>query len=214
VRSLGSAGGPLSEALRRRLVDAFPAAVVWNQYGCTEAGPRLTACPSTDEGFARGSVGRPLEGVELRIEEIDGKKEDEGEVVFRADTAMIGYLGHPGGEWIRTGDLGRLIDGHLFLRGRVDEVVKVRGQKVSLALVRSAAERAGARAAIALAVGDPAEIALAYEGDVELARTAIARDLPLEALPSRLVRLPELPRLPSGKPDRAEVERLVSEAVP
>ncbi len=212
VRCVGSAGGPLSAPLAARLREAFPGAVLWNQYGCTEAGPRLTACSSDDPAFARGSVGRAVDGVELVVSA-------DFEVLFAADTTMLGYVGNAAathaarvGRFVKTGDLGRLENGHLFITGRSDEVVKVRGQKVPLALVATAAEHCGARVAIAVAIpregSGELEICVIYEADSDLTRLALAKRLPLECAPSRLLRVPRLPRLASGKIDRDAAARL------
>ncbi len=211
LRCIGSAGGPLGAAVAARVREAFPNATLWNQYGCTEAGPRLTACSSKEEAFAHGSAGRALEGAELRVD-------DEGQVLFRADTQMIGYAGRaPVGpdEWIPTGDIGRLEDGHLFITGRNDEVVKIRGHKVPLALVARTAERCGARAAIAVALpskkSEELEVIVVYEGDSDVSRIHVAKELPLECAPARLVRVDALPRLPSGKLDRKAAATLAGE---
>jgi long-chain acyl-CoA synthetase len=207
LRSIGSAGGALGPSVLTSLKRAFPHAVLWNQYGCTEAGPRLTACSSSDAAFAEGSVGRAIEGVELSVD-------DTGEILFRADTEMLRYAGDPvatasarRGALLATGDLGRLEGGYLYVTGRRDDVVKVRGHKVSLAFVAQVAERCGARAAVAVAVehqrgGDELEVVVVYEGDADLERIALAKQLPLESAPSRLVRVEGLPRLGGGKVDR------------
>lgn len=207
LRVIGSAGGPLGVAVGERLRSAFPGATIYNQYGCTEAGPRLTACGSDRPEFARGSVGAAIEGVSLKVD-------TDGEILFRADTEAMDYAGDPEATararrdgWYRTGDLGRLEDGHLYVEGRTDEVVKVRGQKVSLAAVARAVEAAGARSAVAAVVSpdgaDDVQIGVLYEGDGAVERLALTKRLPLESLPSKLVRVEALPRLPGGKIDRA-----------
>jgi len=213
VRILGSAGGPMPRPLAERLVETFPGATMWNQYGCTEAGPRLTACPSTSNAFWEGSVGSAIEGVTLAIL-------DDGQVGFRTETAMREYLGDEdaterarAGELWRTGDLGRLDDhGNLFLRGRVDEIVKVRGLKVSLREVAAAFEACGARAAVSFVdeESDPdgeATLSVVYESDAEIPRRALLGHLGLESLPSRTHRIDALPRLVSGKPDRKAIAK-------
>jgi long-chain acyl-CoA synthetase len=208
LRHMASAGGPLHARLAARLVERYPAATIWNQYGCTEAGPRLTACPSNDGVFATGSVGRAIDGVRLRLS-------NDGEIAFASDTAMRGYLGdetsQPDAGFWNTGDLGELDPtGALYVHGRVDDVVKHRGVKVALDAVARAVEACGARAALAWLVGEEnPELVAAYEGDAEISKRAVREHLPLESLPARLVRVNTLPRLPNGKIDRLKAKSLL-----
>jgi acyl-coenzyme A synthetase/AMP-(fatty) acid ligase len=222
LRVVASAGGPLPAATATRLLDAFPRATVWNQYGCTEAGPRLTACASTDDAFERGSVGCAIEGVTLEI--LDG-----GEIAFTSDAQMKGYLGddtataaaraffpghspaRPTSGW-KTGDTGRIdASGAVFVTGRVDDVVKHRGAKVSLAQVARAIEACGARAAFASLAGreDDPELLAVYEADADVPRRALYAHLPLESVPARIVRVAGIPRLPGGKIDRGAARALI-----
>lgn len=234
LRSVGSAGGRLAPALARRLSLAFPEAVIWNQYGCTEAGPRLAAVPSSHIAFYTGTVGRAIRGVHLWIgASASGEVMPAGrpgEICFASDTQMLGYLGDPEatarqrrslgtahGFW--TGDLGVLDpEDRLHVLGRADDLVKVRGERVSLEAVARGAEAVGARAAIALLVEPEPEAAdgtlvLVYEADEELHPSALARALPTQMLPRRMLWVPQLPRLPSGKVDRGAVESLAMVAL-
>jgi len=232
LRSVGSAGGRLPPASARRLALAFPHAVIWNQYGCTEAGPRLTAVPSTHIAFYTGTVGRAVGAVHLWVS--DGPEGEilpagrPGEICFSSDTQMLGYLGDPdatarqrrdigstSGYW--TGDLGLLDpDDRLHVLGRGDDLVKVRGERVSLYALARAAESAGARSAIAILTepdGESADgvLTLVYEGDHALEPADLIRILPPAAgrmLPRRILWVPALPRLASGKIDRTAVEIL------
>jgi len=231
LRSVGSAGGRLPPVLARRLALAFPNATIWNQYGCTEAGPRLTAVPSSHIAFYTGTVGRALDGVHLWIS--DGADDvlpagRPGEICYASDTQMLGYLGDPEatarqrrqigetrGYW--TGDLGLLDpDDRLHVLGRGDDLVKVRGERVSLYALARAAETAGAKGAIAILTEPEPGLAdgvltLVYEGERELRPADLARTMaPADRrmLPRRMLWVPTLPRLGSGKIDRSAVELL------
>src|SRR5947209_5775111 len=80
-------------------------------------------------GLRSGTVGPPLPGVEIRIENPDG--DGVGEVLAKGPNVMAGYLDDPvathevlADGWLRTGDLGRLDeDGHLTLVGRKKDVI-------------------------------------------------------------------------------------------
>jgi len=218
IRQVGSAGGPLLPHVASRLALAFPAAVLWNQYGCTEAGPRLAAIPSTSPAFASGTVGRPIAGVKLWVDAPEPRA--PGAICFASDTAMRGYLGAPeateaarrtapdGTRGFTTGDVGVLDEAdRLHVVGRVDDLVKLRGERVSLDAVARAAERAGADAALAIVAGDDT-LVVVYEGPNELRASALVRELPSGIAPRRMLKLPALPRLASGKLDRTAIDAL------
>ncbi len=219
VRVVGSAGGALHPLLLRELGETFPAAVVWNQYGCTEAGPRLTAMPSFHPAFYAGTVGRAIPGVRLWIE---GPQGQPGRICFATDTAMVGYWGEPEATAVarvedgwRTGDLGVIDElDRLHVLGRADDVVKIRGEKVALQQVSQCAERAGATAAFTVFVPDrlqPMEgrLILVYEAPRPLDRLRIAAEMPPGGMPRRMLWWPSLPRLATGKLDRASIEAII-----
>jgi len=106
-------------------------------YGMTEAGPVIATC--TEAHFRAGSVGRPLQGVELRIA-------DDGEVLTLGPHVMLGYYKDPVSTaatlrdgWLHTGDLGRIdADGFLYLHGRKKELIVLStGRKVAPAVLES-----------------------------------------------------------------------------
>ena len=220
IRQVGSAGGPLPPDLARRLTAAFPRATVWNQYGCTEAGPRIAAVPSTHPAFFTGTVGRAIEGATIWIEGATAPGQ-LGEICFATDTAMTAYLGDPEatdrarrGAGFATGDIGILDDDdRLHVVGRVDDIVKIRGERVSLERVARGAEEAGAESAVALVdatsrVADP-QLVVVYEGAREIRPAALLPHLPPGVAPRRLLWVPALPRLANGKLDRTTIEGLV-----
>jgi long-chain acyl-CoA synthetase len=106
---------------------------VANGYGLTEAGTVVTLNDFDD--YRPETVGRPLEGTEVRI--ADPSPEGIGEVCVRGPTVMSGYLHDPElteativDGWLRTGDLGRLLpSGHLALFGRRKNMIVTAGGK-------------------------------------------------------------------------------------
>ena len=98
-------------------------------YGMTEAAPVIsTARP--EETLTPGAVGKPLNGIEVRLE---GRAENPeiGEIVVRGANLMIGYFRNPAATaevladgWLRTGDLGRFDEqGRLYIVGRAKDVI-------------------------------------------------------------------------------------------
>ncbi len=104
-------------------------------YGQTEAGPVVSA--NTRGATRVGTVGRTLEGVELRLA-------PDGEILLRGDLVMEGYWGRPEETaavirdgWLHTGDIGRLdADGYLTITDRKkDMIVLSGGENVSPARI-------------------------------------------------------------------------------
>jgi long-chain acyl-CoA synthetase len=107
---------------------------LYEGYGLTEAAPVLTV-NRPDRGLLPGSVGQPLDGIEIEIRNPD--KDGVGEIVARGDNVMLGYLDRPEDTeraledgWLRTGDLGKLDrKGNLTIVGRSKEVIITSGGK-------------------------------------------------------------------------------------
>ena len=116
-------------------LDAEPAAFfrdvglpVLQGYGLSEAGPIVSVNRLGEH--AMGSVGKPLPGVEVRVDAPPGA--DVGEVQVRGPNVMPGYFAddRATGEafaadgWLRTGDLGRVDKrGFLWICGRLKDVI-------------------------------------------------------------------------------------------
>lgn len=98
-------------------------------YGLTEAAPVLTVAKA-DLRASFGHVGKPVPGVQIRIENPDA--EGVGEVVARGPNVMLGYEGNEEATravlsedgWLKTGDLGKLDKrGRLSIVGRSKDVI-------------------------------------------------------------------------------------------
>jgi len=125
------AGGAFPQAQLAQVRRTFPNALVFNNYGCAEAMPRLTLRRAED-GADAADIGAPLDGVDLRTS-------SEGELQFRSRYGAVAFFDESGfhrfrdDEWIGTGDLGaRDASGHWRLSGRMSEVFKRYGEKISL----------------------------------------------------------------------------------
>jgi long-chain acyl-CoA synthetase len=108
-------------------------------YGLTESSPFATY--NHEHSHRPGSVGTPIENVEVRIvDEEDNPVPDGtlGEIVIRGPNVMRGYLGKPEetawtlrGGWLHSGDIGRRDeDGYFYVVDRVKDMVNVAGFKV------------------------------------------------------------------------------------
>jgi len=139
VRLCFSAAAALPRATFKAFHERF-GVPVRELYGCTEAGC-VTVNVDPDPRGAIGSVGTPIDGVELQIADESGEAVEDGrigEVLIRSAAMTPGYA--EAGElnsqafkdgWFRSGDRGRVDDhGRLFLTGRTKRLIDVRGDKV------------------------------------------------------------------------------------
>jgi o-succinylbenzoate---CoA ligase len=196
-------GGPVAPAtLQRALAGGVPIAPT---YGLTEAASQVTTLPPGEAAKRPGSAGTPILPTEVRIE--------DGAIEVRGATVAPGEAG-PGG-WLRTGDLGRLEDGHLYVLGRADDVIVTGGENVSPQQVEQAllAHPAVADAA-AIGVEDPdwqhAVVAVVVPADGTTPAEDELREFCRERLaahevPKRISFARELPRNSQGKLLRAQI---------
>ena len=191
---------------------------ILNVYGMTEIGAASSCRPEDPPEVRHRTVGRPLPGYEFRVARA-------GEIEVRGPYVTAGYHGRPrehdgafDGEWFRTGDLGGIdAAGNLSIAGRAKEVVHVGGFNVFPAEVESfllTLPAVGQASVIGVphpAMGEtlhafvvPSPGAeLAGRDVVSFARAGIAG----YKVPYGVSVVPELPLLPSGKPDRRELAR-------
>lgn len=115
-----SAGAFLPPALQQAWEDI--GVIVMQGYGTTETG---TGACTTLEDHGLGTVGRPPEGIEMRLA-------DDGEIQFRGRPLFKGYWDEPGlteasyteDGWFKTGDVGHLDpEGRLILSGRKKDMI-------------------------------------------------------------------------------------------
>jgi O-succinylbenzoic acid--CoA ligase len=157
--------------------------------------------------------GFPLDGVEIDV--VDGRVRVRGRVLFD------GYHGQPDDRqagWFVTEDLGRIDDGRLTVLGRADDVVVSGGVNVPSSAVADRL-RLHPRVRDAEVVGVPdAEwgrlVVVVLVGDAELVelRDWVAAVHPRAWAPRRVVRVEDLPLLPTGKVDRLAVQQLATSA--
>lgn len=138
VRYEMSAAATMPEEISRRWTERFGRRV-FEGYGLTECSP--FACYNDSEQHRFGSVGRAVDGFELKIfDESDHELAagEQGEIVIRGDGVMQGYWNRPEetrsslrGGWLHTGDVGRMDkDGYVFITDRVKDMINVSGFKV------------------------------------------------------------------------------------
>lgn len=152
VITYGAAPMPLE--VIKRAIKELPAARFINAFGQTETASTITVLPSEDHVLTGTpqeierklrhltSIGKPLEDVEVRIVDEDGRGVPPGhvgEIVASGSRLMKGYWRQEEataqtlrGGWLHTGDLGYMDeDGYIYLAGRARDFIKRGGEMVS-----------------------------------------------------------------------------------
>jgi len=200
-------GEALNAGLVRRYFDRFGARARFaNVYGPTETTVAVT-CQVVDarpaDDVAQIPIGRSIGTAEVRVMRPDGSACDVGEI---GEIRIRGPVVARGlGPEYRTGDLGRLRDdGAIEFCGRADRQVKLRGFRVELGEIESAieAEPHVARAVVEFS-GERLRAHVEGTVDVGALREALAKKLPPFMIPHEITVTGELPRMTSGKIDRA-----------
>ena len=136
VTSFGSGGAPVPQDLQQRLREVFPQAAgsAAVGYGLTECSALATMNFGEELEERPDSSGRPLPTVDVEIRDPSGAGVPEGvdgEVCIRGPMVMLGYWGKPEETrriitedgWLRTGDIGRIHHGHLFINARARDLI-------------------------------------------------------------------------------------------
>jgi acyl-coenzyme A synthetase/AMP-(fatty) acid ligase len=229
-------GDAMPDCTLEQLPGAFPSARLYNIYGCTETNDSFIHEVDRDTAGTAGPlpIGTPLPGVQAGIVGADGEVLDGagmGELYVSTPFQTTGYLnrpdqdhrfvGHPHGwdelRYFRTGDLVRRDQaGQVFLVGRSDFQVKVRGVAINTAEVeRVLLEHPDVREAAVVTkqddlTGSVLLCAVQRRQDSGLnslvLRKHCATRLPQAAIPS-VMRIGDdpLPKTSTGKVDRTAV---------
>jgi O-succinylbenzoic acid--CoA ligase len=216
---LGGAA-PSSELLQRAAALNLPIATT---YGMTETASQVaTALPDLPTRKL-GTVGKPLQGNQIRIVDVDGNDlphGEHGEVIISGQTLMREYVNNPEATakalrdgWLYTGDIGYLdADGDLFVLQRRSDLIISGGENVYPAEVE-AVLLSHPLVAQALVVGVPDEewgqlvgALVVADGTISEAELLAfcADKLARYKQPRRLRFVSELPLTASGKPKRDE----------
>ena len=202
----GAAGGNLVPEVLER---GYPLALT---YGLTEACSQVATAPPDLVADKPGTVGPPMDGLEVRISE-------DGELRVRGDTVSPGAADGEG--WLATGDLGSLDgDGHLWISGRISDRIVTGGASidprsveavleglpgVASAAVAGIPDDVWGETVVALIVPDPG-----VEQDLEALAARARERLSSAELPRRIEFIDTLPVNANGKIDRGRVRAVFS----
>jgi acyl-[acyl-carrier-protein]-phospholipid O-acyltransferase/long-chain-fatty-acid--[acyl-carrier-protein] ligase len=198
---------------------------LYEGYGATECSPVIAAnCPEDNRA---GSVGKPVSGVQVRIENYETGEEsgpgEDGRILIKGDNVMKGYFNdfeqtslHIRRGWYDTGDMGNIDkDGYLWHVGRLKRFVKVGGEMVSLVKIEDILERLLPEDAHCSVVEIPDAIKgakIVAVTTIQLDKKAVmkqmAEHLPAIAIPKTFLVWENLPKMGSGKIDFRTITEL------
>lgn len=147
VRKVTNTGAALSRNHIKIIQDLFYKAELFSMYGLTEC-KRCTYLPPNEINIKPDSVGIAIPYTKIWIaDEFDQPvmPGEVGQLVVEGDTVMQGYWNKPEATKRKlkdgrlfTGDYGYLDqDGYFYFKGRMDQSIKIRGQKVSASEIES-----------------------------------------------------------------------------
>lgn len=214
-----------SSALPPRVMadlEARLGAPVIEAYGMTEAAHQMSSNPLPPGRRKPGSVGRAA-GPEVAVAGATGAPlgpREVGEIVIRGPNVTGGYAHNPEANaaafldgWFRTGDQGYFDeDGYLFITGRLKELINRGGEKIAPREIDEALlDHPAVAQALCFAIPDERlgeEVGAAVV--LRPGQTATAAELRAFAgdrlvhfkVPRRIVFVDEMPKGPTGKPQR------------
>jgi acyl-CoA synthetase (AMP-forming)/AMP-acid ligase II len=229
LRYVQQAGGHLPPAQVDELRAALPHTQVFVMYGQTEATARLSCLPPEFLDAKRGSIGRGIPGVRLRVVNASGddvRPGEAGEITAEGDNVAKGYWGQPEESamtfrqgTLYTGDLATIDeDGFIYIVGRSKDFLKCRGERVSCFSIEVRlleCEELSEAAVIGVPDDVLGEAVMAFvvprgAGAPGLAARVHAfckRRLPAHLVPREIVVLQVLPKNSAGKVMKHELKR-------
>ena len=232
VRKVTSTAAALHPDAIDQIRSQFRHAELFSMYGLTEC-HRCTYLPPPELDRRKGSVGIAIPNTELWLVDPAGRshtRSAEGELVIRGSTVMRGYWNNPeqtalslrpgplpGERVLYTGDWCQLdADGFLYFLARLDEVLKVKGEKVAPKEVEAVLQQhPDIVLAAVIGVEHPldgqrpqAYVQLREGADSSEAdwRSWCRDRLQPFMLPARIFALPALPRTSNGKVDKVALK--------
>jgi amino acid adenylation domain-containing protein len=236
LRYITNTAAALPVAHIRRLQELFPQARLYSMYGVTEC-KRCTYLPPEELSVRPGSVGIPIPGTEAYVVDEQGERVPAGvigQLVIRGAHVMKGYWEdeeatrralkpgpYPWEKVLYTGDLFKADDdGYFYFIGRMDDIIKTRGEKVSPKEVENCLyELAGVREAAVVGVPDPMlgaaiKAVLAVEPESGLTEREVIRHcaerLEEFMVPKYVEFRTELPKSENGKISRRQIAEEVA----
>lgn len=235
LRYIEFGAGSVSVDMKKKLLRLLPNTQLFNTWGSTETGGAVFL-DITNHSDKLASIGRPLEGIEVKAVDLDGNEvaakdmDTAGRMLLRGSMRMEGYWNEPEltdetirDDWLYTNDLIYIDeDGFVFMLGRVDDIINVGGEKVSPIEVENIAQEYDAiKECACIGVNDPEGIVgqvpvlyvVAESGmaDEDALLKYLADRMEKYKLPQEFIQVDELPRNKMQKLDRKALHRMYEE---
>lgn len=235
LRRITNTGGKITPEILEAIPQVFPNTAVFLMYGLTEAF-RSTYLPPARFLAKKGAIGQAVPHAQVHIVRHGigpAGPGEQGELVHAGPLVSMGYWERPAETAARirpcpelaeilgdrpvvwSGDLVRIdADGDLWFVGRMDDMIKTMGFRLSPNEVEDHAARTGVvTESVAFAVEDPEmgqavhlACAIPAETDAATLRSLCRRVMPGYMVPMRFYPWPgTMPRTPSGKLDRTQI---------
>lgn len=202
-----------------------------------EQGKAEAPKPGASEGAAREivSCGKSFSGHEVVVVDESGKRLGErevGQILVKGPSVCSGYYQEPEltagalkDGWLHTGDLGYLADGHVYVCGRLKDLIIIRGRNfypsdIEWAVGDLPGVRRGNVVAFSIDEGGEEHLVVVVEGtraDAQSIREGVAKvvndDFALTVKEVVVIPLGALPRTSSGKPQRRKTKQTMLDGV-
>jgi len=219
LRYLTQAGGGLKKSVNKWITETcFQKSIkIFVMYGQTEASPRMSYVPWEYAQSKMGSIGLPIPGGSLSLEDEMGNliksADTPGELVYKGKNVTLGYAesvddldkGDENLGILRTGDIAtRDKDGFYFISGRKNRFLKMFGKRVSLDQLEQMINEAG-YASVCAGTDDNLEIYVTEPQHKEDLKVflRLKTTIPIHGIKIYLIK--KIPRSVSGKIRYAEL---------
>ena len=220
LRTIYVSGSILSSRVYNKAHSVFSNVPIYNVYGLSEAGPRVSA--QTADSCKSNSVGKPIKNVQIHIVNEQGKVLPSGERGILHVSTQCQFGGYITGTqkhlslyktWYNTGDIGYIDEfGELHIMGRVDDVIIIDSHKIypseieKILLEQTSIEEC---AIVKIDINSYECLGCLYvgnkESDFEI-KTILRKKLMIYEIPKYFVRCEDLPKNRNGKAIRSEVK--------
>lgn len=223
----GSAHLPKKE--KELIADWFPDTNLVMHYGLTEVSRAIFSNFHFDNLESVGSIKNGAEVLILNKDEKKIKNEEIGQILFKAPWMISNYFQDKKlnedsffNGYIKTGDIGMIKSGYLYLTGRLNEIINVGGKKVSPIIVEDVINGTNfvkECACVALSdanMGEVVQVFIVLEDDIKdnfeniivKMKDYIKEKLPVHMRPQKYNLVKSLPKTENGKIQKSKLDIL------